>query len=304
MATSNPAKAPPLYERQGAKSTAHAALNGLFGTGYWLAMRITVALLIAALAACRAQPESRPPRDGAATAPAAPAPQPAAKAVSLDEESELLNWHLAYPAEVAAIPALAALIRDPAVKSKAELLELAGDDKAAREKDGYEFHGYESSTDARVAGDTPRLLSLAIDVSDYSGGAHPNYGTKALLWDRKAARAVAFLSLFEHSEEGARTVLGEAYCSALDKLRAEKRQGEDREPGASDDPFYACPKFAELALIPQDKAGSGTFSSLLIHADPYVAGPYAEGDYDVELPVTAALVAALKPEYRASFVPR
>ena len=36
-------------------------------------------------------------------------------------------------------------------------------------------------------------------------------------------------------------------------------------------------------------------------ADPYVAGSYAEGRYEIRLPVTAAFVAALKPEYRASF---
>jgi hypothetical protein len=35
---------------------------------------------------------------------------------------------------------------------------------------------------------------------------------------------------------------------------------------------------------------------------PYNAGPYAEGSYEVTLPVTAAVVAAAKPEYRAAFV--
>jgi hypothetical protein len=40
---------------------------------------------------------------------------------------------------------------------------------------------------------------------------------------------------------------------------------------------------------------------ITFHADPYVAGPYAEGDYDISLPVTAEVIAALKPAYRSSF---
>ncbi len=40
---------------------------------------------------------------------------------------------------------------------------------------------------------------------------------------------------------------------------------------------------------------------ITFHADPYVAGPYAEGDYDIALPVTQAVIEALKPAYRSSF---
>ena len=35
--------------------------------------------------------------------------------------------------------------------------------------------------------------------------------------------------------------------------------------------------------------------------DPYTAGPYAEGTYEVTLPVTRAILAAVKPEYAESF---
>jgi hypothetical protein len=39
----------------------------------------------------------------------------------------------------------------------------------------------------------------------------------------------------------------------------------------------------------------------LIVASPYVAGPYAEGEYEIELSVTPDLLAALKDEYRGDF---
>ena len=59
--------------------------------------------------------------------------------------------------------------------------------------------------------------------------------------------------------------------------------------GGPDDPFNQCPKFAELADHPQGPGKGGPMTTMLFHADPYVAGPYVEGDYDVELPVSAAL---------------
>jgi hypothetical protein len=36
--------------------------------------------------------------------------------------------------------------------------------------------------------------------------------------------------------------------------------------------------------------------------NPYVAGPRVEGDYEVTLPVNAAILAAVKPQYRQYFV--
>ena len=37
---------------------------------------------------------------------------------------------------------------------------------------------------------------------------------------------------------------------------------------------------------------------------PYVAGAYAEGSYDITLPVTPAVLKAVKPEYRGAFAVR
>ena len=36
-------------------------------------------------------------------------------------------------------------------------------------------------------------------------------------------------------------------------------------------------------------------------ADPYVAGPYVEGSYEIELPVTGDLTAAISSDFRESF---
>ncbi|HYC94265.1 MAG TPA: hypothetical protein VEB39_01045 [Sphingomicrobium sp.] len=65
--------------------------------------------------------------------------------------------------------------------------------------------------------------------------------------------------------------------------------------------FDECPSLDEIAIIPTDDKGNGRFEILVLVASPYVAGPYAEGSYDIELKVTPELIAALKTEYRASF---
>ena len=44
-----------------------------------------------------------------------------------------------------------------------------------------------------------------------------------------------------------------------------------------------------------------TFDRIGVLVGPYEAGPYAEGDYEVTLPVTQAVLAAVRPEYRAAF---
>lgn len=253
------------------------------------------------LAACARQTEP-PSNVTVAEAPAAiEAPQqPAAAAVSIDDKTDLLDFHLGWPAEVSAIPALATLIRKPAEEQKAVLLKAAAEDRAMRTKEGYPFNGYQSSTLANVEGQTARLLSVSLDVSEYSGGAHPNHGTKAILWDKSLDRRIDVADLFTRGSTDLTALLREPYCAALAAERRKKRGEEDGDASPRPDgPFDACPQFGELALIP--KAGGAALSTIVLHADPYVAGPYAEGDYDIELPVTAALIAALKPEYRSSF---
>ena len=65
--------------------------------------------------------------------------------------------------------------------------------------------------------------------------------------------------------------------------------------------FDDCPALSDIAIIPTDKSKDGRFDRFLLVASPYVAGPYAEGTYEIELPVTPELIAALKGDYRPSF---
>ena len=89
-----------------------------------------------------------------------------------------------------------------------------------------------------------------------------------------------------------------AYCDALDAERR-KRRGEPYD-GAEGDLFTDCPPFESLTILLGSTNGE-TFDRIGLVADPYVAGPYAEGYYDITLPVDSAILDAVKPEYRSAF---
>ena len=258
------------------------------------------ALSALAFAACNAEPVASSNQANAAVAEPSTSPPPAAgKPVTLKSETPLLNWEVSWPAEVNAIPALEKLIRDPAEKALAEYTSMAKQDRAERQKNGYDFNTYDYSLAVDVAGQTPRLLSLTQDWMEFTGGAHPNHGTRALLWDREQGKAISFADLLAGGATALGPLFSRTYCRALDEQRAEKR-GPEGSLGGAADLFNKCPGFDELMIIPKGAAGK-PLTTILIHADPYVAGPYVEGDYDVEIPVTEKLLAALKPDYRSSF---
>lgn len=246
------------------------------------------------VAACTRQAEPAATNEASA-APAATPAKPAPKAFVHDEKNDLIEFHFGWSAEAAAVPQLVERFQKAMAKVKTELISGAREDKTMRDKEGYDFHGHMSSTDYKTDGQSERLLSLQGDVGAYTGGAHGNYGTVALLWDRSAAREIKVADLFAEPANMDR-LLTQRWCDALNKAREEKR-GEPVGGGMFDD----CPKLTDIAIMPADKDGDGRFERLLLIADPYVAGSYAEGSYEIELGATPELLAALNGEYRPSF---
>ena len=253
---------------------------------------IPFAILLAACGNQAVQPANEAKSKDAVASPTLPA----AKAFVLDEKNDLLDYHFAWSSEAAAVPILVERFHAALEKTKAELLANANADRAERAKQGFPFNAYSSSTDYKTAGESDRLLSLSVDVAAYTGGAHGNYGTAGLLWDRLAKKEIKVADLFAAPANMDR-LLTQPWCDALNKAREEKRQ----EPVAGDGLFDECPKHTDISIIPTDKDGDGKFERLMLVADPYVAGPYVEGNYEIELPVTGDMIAAIQSEYRESF---
>ena len=225
-------------------------------------------------------------------------------AVSIAKDTKTYQYDFSWSREAKAIPALDRKLRARAAEAAGEISAEATDParEAKKDKSWFPDVGYESKWDYKTAGQTSSLLSLSGDWFTYSGGAHGIFGASALLWDRAAGKEIALSALFERITELA--LLHPAMCAALAAERKTKRETDeklDTSFDSIDEAFNGCPKFDEITTWVADEDKDGRFDTMMFAADPYVAGPYVEGMYEMRVPVTARMIAALKPAYRASF---
>ncbi len=200
-----------------------------------------------------------------------------------------------WPAQVSAIPELAdrftaernMVLAEQKAEWQQAITDFAGEDCVACISRGYEKTW-------QVVTDLPGYLSLSADMYLYTGGAHGNSAFEALVWDRKADSAIAPEQMFR-SEQALQTALYPAWCKAL-KAERITRLGTDY----SEDAIFPCPDIAQLTML-LGSSNKQTFNRIGLIAAPYVAGSYAEGAYEVTLPVTPAMLAAVRPEYQPAF---
>lgn len=224
-----------------------------------------------------------------------------AEAVEFTDNEEVENggreFSYAWPAQVSAIPALAAELetrRSAALSEQKtywdESLESCPADSVACRNASYELEW-------QVVADLPGFLSLSSNFYSYSGGAHGIYGRSSLVWDRGAGRAQDPVALFA-SPGALEAAIGEPACTALNRERTERRGAPVNSE--SGDWFNECVGMDETVLFLGSSDGK-TFDRLGVYYGPYVAGAYAEGDFEFTLPVTQAVLDAVKPDYREAF---
>jgi hypothetical protein len=235
-------------------------------------------------------------------APAVAAPSAAASAApggarEVSQSNALFEFEYSYPAAAGAIPELRKQLDADLAQQKAALSASASEHQAESRKQGFPFNPLGNWTAWKVVADLPGWLSLSAEISTYQGGAHPNHGFDALLWDRQANRRRAPLDLFV-SKEALSRAIRQDFCAALDRERG-KRRGQPVAPGSTDE-FDQCIDPVASTVILGSSHGKA-FDRIGVLVAPYEAGPYVEGDYEVTLPVTAAVMAAVKPEFRPAF---
>jgi hypothetical protein len=227
--------------------------------------------------------------------PGAVAPSVQDKVVA--EETADYTFRYTYPAAAAAIPGLKAKFEEDIAKSRADLAKDAAQFRADAQKDDFPFRQYDASYEWAVVTDLPGWLSLSGEIYAFTGGAHGNTGYATILWDKTAGREREVLSLFT-AKAALEKAVQPALCDALDKERS-KRRGE-KVVRDQKDWMTACIGLDETTVI-LGSAGHQAFDRIGFLIGPYAAGPYAEGTYEVTLPVTAAILATVKPEFRSSF---
>lgn len=204
--------------------------------------------------------------------------------------NELLDFRYSFPTIVGSHPALLKKMRADQHGQYQEYLKTAREDAADRKGDhDFPFHRYEFWRDWIVAGYVPPLLSLQSHVDDFTGGAHGNHYSSAILWDVKQDREVKLDSLFG----GATKLWSQIRPTYCRKLDAERR----RRDTASGD----CPDRKDLTIVPVDGDFDYAFDSLRIIADPYVAASYADGTFVISVPITPTLLDMIDPAYREAF---
>jgi len=254
-------------------------------------------LLVLLLAACSSPAEvaERTGQSEGAKASATAAAS-SAQGKKVEEDNELYSYELSYPAAVARIPALAERIEEQAAKGKAEMIAEAKSAQADSKKESFPYNPHSLGEEWKVVADLPGYLSLSNEFYTYTGGAHGMYGMQGLVWDRANTRALASQELFQ-SPEYLGSQMGDTLCAALNAERVKKGM----EPVEREDPiFAACPGLDEATIL-VGSANGKTFDRITVWYGPYVAGSYAEGAYELDFPMTAAMIEAVKPAYRAAF---
>jgi len=211
-------------------------------------------------------------------------------------ENDTYEFSYAYPDAAGAIPGLKANLDKQLEASRADLASSAKDGQSEAKKNDFPYHAYSYGEEWKVVTSLPGWLSLSSETYTYSGGAHGMTTFDALLWDRHADAARKPVDLFT-SKEALSKAIRTPFCAALDKERVKKRGGPIDK---SDEMFSECIDPVEQVVI-LGSTNRQTFDRIGLLVAPYNAGPYAEGSYEVTVPVTGAVMAALKPQYRSSF---
>ncbi len=235
------------------------------------------------------------PADTGTDAPLYSIPVDGARTVS--EETDLFFFEYSYPQEAGAIPELARWLDQLLDRRRQALASQAAEGRERARSNGFPFNTYSSGTAWEVVADLPGWLSLSAALDSYQGGAHPNYGFDAIVWDKENDRALEPIAFFT-SPEALDGALGDRLCEALNAER-ESRRGTPVD-ARSTDSFNSCVKPDETNLLLGSTNGEH-FDRIGIQIAPYLAGPYAEGSYEFTFAVDDQILEIVQPEYRAAF---
>ena len=270
-------------------------------------LRFAAALTPAFLLIVACSDDSEPTKAEAAAAAAVPgAPAGAiddvraanAAASNVKESNDLLEFAYSYPVEAAEIPTLARWLDTDRATKRDALTAESRRDQALAKRAGFPYRPHSHLQAWLRVTDTPRFLSLSSEIDTYTGGAHGMTSFDTLLWDRNRAVRLKPLDLFT-SGDAFDAAIRDNFCAAIKRAKAAK--GIMRKE-AADSPFGKCPP-ASAQTIWLGSSDGRYLDRMTIAIAPYEIGPFAEGSYKVNVPVTGALARAVKPEYARDFLP-
>ncbi len=189
---------------------------------------------------------------------------------AVDRKDDLIEFTYAWSAEASANAALARRLRGDLETSFRAAEAAAKADRAQALALNRPFRTHRYDRRWTTAGQSARLLSLDGRVASLAGDNRPGEKADALLWDRRTRSEVAPASLFSSND-------------ALDRLVRVPTCDRDRE---------GCPPFFPHALVLTDNDRNRRFDHVRFAV---------QGSKDIVQPISATLLAAIKPIYRSSF---
>lgn len=271
-----------------------------------MSIRIAAAILPAMLlvAGCSEDAPTKADKVAAAAVPGAPpdgvADELAKNAPASDVKvtDDLIEFAYAYPREAAQIPELAKFLDADRQAKRDALVAAAQRDKAASEKGNFPYHAHSHLQKWLRVTNTPRFLSLSAEIETYMGGAHGMTSFETLLWDRNKRARLKPVDLFT-SAEAFDAAIRDDFCARIKQAKAAKGIQTPDEP---DSPFGKCPP-ASAQTVWLGSSDGRHLDRMTIAIAPYEIGPFAEGSYKINVPVTAALVRVVKPDFARDFLP-
>ena len=203
-----------------------------------------------------------------------------------------------YPREAAAIPRLDAWLRNDALRAEVGFERQVAGYRASFPSENAPRGSYEAEwqVDARL----PELLAMSAAVGTYTGGAHGGIAYRTLFFDPRRNRRIGLDDIFtigalEHDLLGQRPVgmgaVQSAFCRALTAEVRERRDGVVE---------VECPSVERIPLT-MICGEHNRIEAMRALVAPYIVGSYAEGPYEVDFPVDAMMMAAIKRRYRPAF---
>lgn len=240
------------------------------------------AALAVSLAGCNR--ERDPDVAPAATAPgsaAAVTPADAAAPMGFESKTPYANVSLTLPAAIKPQSDLHVSLYAEEVRRLRQFAEGAQGERTEAGNDA-DLPVYEKQITVSAAAETAKLLSLRRVDYDYSGGAHPNTLTTGILWDKALKRQVSIADLFRKNAD--LTALDQALCSAINT--AKRARAPESASVSLDGKDWACPRARDTAFVLSPGTLTGKAGGLTFLIGPYQVGPYAEGAYEIAIPVT------------------
>ncbi len=206
------------------------------------------------------------------------------------------DFEYTYPAQAGAIAPLKAWLEADKAKLRTSTARDAAADRREAKGSGFPFRKHDASRVWQVVTDTPRFLSLSSVSYGYTGGAHGSTASGALLWDKRVGRRIDPRAVFV-SNAALQAAVMPAWC----KWMVAERQ---RRIGAGGDGMFGkCPAVKDVTVLLGSSTGRA-IDRIGVIADQYLVGSYAEGQYETTVPVTPAVLRAVKPEYRGAVAVR